>query len=288
MTAAGLLSPEQFGWFHGRNRKNMIWEDDTWTQAARFIFEKHRPNLLLFHLLNTDSIQHQYGPGSAAAYTALAYADRQVGDLLGVVQRSGLGPRTTVIVSSDHGFKKVAKVIYPNVLLKQAGLLTATGATVARCDAVAVAEGGLAFIYVTNTARKGELLPVLEKRFAAAEGIARVLDGHEGPTLGMPTPEENQGMGDLILLAKDGYAFKGEAAGDAAVAVSQGYLGTHGYPASDPELDGIFIAQGNRIKPGISLPRVANLDVAPTIAEILGLQIPKAEGRVLTEILESK
>ena len=58
--------------------------------------------------------------------------------------------------------------------------------------------------------------------------------------------------------------------------------------ASDPEPDGIFIAQGNRIKPGISLPRVANLDVAPTIAEILGLQIPNPEGRVLTEILESK
>jgi arylsulfatase A-like enzyme len=53
-------------------------------------------------------------------------------------------------------------------------------------------------------------------------------------------------------------------------------------------MDGIFIAYGNRIKPGTSLPRVANLDVAPTIAEILGLQIPNAEGRVLTEILEPK
>jgi predicted AlkP superfamily pyrophosphatase or phosphodiesterase len=285
MIAAGLLRPEQFGWFHGRDRKSMTWEDATWTQAACYIFAKHRPNLLLFHLLNPDSTQHQYGPGSAAAYTALAYADRLVGDLLSVVERSGAGPRTTVFVSSDHGFKKVAKVVYPNVLLKQAGLLAAAGAKITHCDAVAVAEGGLAFIYVNNAARKAELLPALKQRFAAAEGIARVLDGHEGPTLGMPTPEENQGMGDLILFAKDGYAFKGEAAGDAAVAVSLGYLGTHGYPASDPELDGIFIAQGNRIKPGVALPRVANLDVAPTIAQLLGLQIPQAEGRVLTEIL---
>ena len=95
----------------------------------------------------------------------------------------------------------------------------------------------------------------------------------------MPMPEENPGMGDLMLLAKDGYAFKGEAEGDAAVAVSLGYLGTHGYPASDPDMDGIFIAQGNRIQPGVLLPRVANLDVAPTIARLLGLQIPHAEGR---------
>jgi predicted AlkP superfamily pyrophosphatase or phosphodiesterase len=288
VTAAGLLRPEQFGWFHGPNRKTMVWEDETWTQAACFIFAKHRPNLLLFHLLNTDSTQHQYGPGSAAAYTALALADRQVGDLLNAVRCSGLAAQTTIIVSSDHGFKKVAKIVYPNVLLKQAGLLTAAGAKVARGDVVAVAEGGLAFVYIANPARKAELLPMLQKRFAAAEGVARVLDGHEGPKLGMPTPEENRGMGDLILLAKDGYAFKGEAAGEATVAISQGYLGTHGYPASDPELDGIFIAEGYRIKSGVSLPRVANLDVAPTIAEILGLELPRAEGRVLTEILEAK
>jgi len=288
MLTAGLLRPEQLGWFHGPNRKGMIWEDAGWGQAAAFIFAKHRPNLLLFHLLNPDTIQHQYGPGSPAALTALALADRQVGDLLRVVRRSGIGSRTTIFVSSDHGFKKVVKVIYPNVLLKQAGLLTAAGPAVARCDAVAVAEGGLAFIYVTNPARKAELLPALKTRFAAAEGIARVLDGHDGPSLGMPTPEENQGMGDVILLAKDGYAFKGEAAGEAAVAISQNYLGTHGYPATDPELDGIFIASGNRIKSGVRLPRMANLDVAPTIAQLLGLQIPRVEGRVLAEILEGK
>jgi hypothetical protein len=42
--------------------------------------------LLVYHPLNSDSIQHQCGPGSAAAGTALSYADRQVGDLLKVVQ----------------------------------------------------------------------------------------------------------------------------------------------------------------------------------------------------------
>jgi predicted AlkP superfamily pyrophosphatase or phosphodiesterase len=284
--AADVLRPEQVGWFHGRNRKSIIWEDSAWTQAACFIFQKHRPNLLLFHLLATDSLQHQYGPGSLAAYAALAYADRLVGDLLNVVRQSDIGRQTTIIVTCDHGFNKVVKVVYPNVLLKQAGLLAAAGAKITHCDVVAVAEGGLAFVYVNDPARKAELLPDLKKRFAAAEGVARVLDGHEGPALGMPTPEENPGMGDMILFAKDGYAFKGEAAGDAVVAISQGYLGTHGYPASDPELDGIFIAQGHRIKPGVVLPRVANLDVAPTIAQILGLQIPHAEGRVLTEVLQ--
>jgi predicted AlkP superfamily pyrophosphatase or phosphodiesterase len=288
MIAAGVLRPEQVGWFHGPARKNMPWHDATWTEAASFIFQKHRPNLLLCHQLNPDAIHHQYGPGSPASYTALAYADALVGELLETVQRSGAGPRTTIFVASDHGFKKVAKIIYPNVTLRRAGYLKASGAAIGRYDAVAMAEGGMAFVYLADRQRKTELLPALKKLLAASEGVAKVYDGEEGPAFGMPTPEENQGMGDLFLFAKDGYAFKGEAQGAAAVAPTQGYLGTHGYRADDPDMDGIFIACGNGIKRGVSLRRVANLDVAPTIARLLGLEIPRPEGRVLTEILAEK
>jgi len=288
MIAAGILRPEQIDGFHGKTRKNMSWHDETWTEAAGFIFDKHHPNLLLYHQLNPDTVNHQCGPDTSASYTAMAYADRLVGDLLQVVQQSGLGERTTVVVASDHGFKKVLKVIYPNVLLKKAGHLTASGSAVARCDAVVMAQAGLAFVHVVDPARKAELLPSLKKLFAGAEGIAKVVDGREAPTLGMPTPEENQGLGDLVLFAKSGYAFKGEAGGEEAVAPTQGYLGTHGYLADDPDMDGIFIASGNGIKPGVKLGRIANVDVAPTVARLLGLTIPNAEGRVLDEILDAK
>ena len=240
---------------------------------------------MLFHLLNIDTVQHQCGPGSTASYTALAYADRLAGDLLDTVKQSGLQAHTTIFVVSDHGFKKVAKVIYPNVALKQAGYLTASNAVISRCEVVAIAGGGLAFVHVTNSGRTAECLPRLKALFSGMEGIAKVVDGHDGPTLGMPTPEENQGMGNLVLFAKSGYAFRDDVQGEAAIAPTQGYLGTHGYLAEDPELDGIFIASGNGIKRGVSLPRVANLDVAPTIARLLGVKLPEVEGRVLAEIL---
>jgi predicted AlkP superfamily pyrophosphatase or phosphodiesterase len=63
------------------------------------------------------------------------------------------------------------------------------------------------------------------------------------------------------------------------------YGGTHGFLNSDPELDGIFIASGRGIKKGMVLDRMANLDVAPTIARLMGLKLPQADGRVLEEIL---
>ena len=66
---------------------------------------------------------------------------------------------------------------------------------------------------------------------------------------------------------------------------SKNYLGTHGYPATDPELDGVFIAWGYGHQARREVARIANLDIAPTLAELLGVKLPEAEGRVLREIL---
>ena len=79
-------------------------------------------------------------------------------------------------------------------------------------------------------------------------------------------------------MAKPGYAFQAKLDGDATNGDPKNYYGTHGYLASDPELDGVFLAWGYGIKPGTKLGKIRNRDVAPTIAELLGLSLPNAEG----------
>ena len=49
-----------------------------WTDAAIHILQKYKPNLLLFHLLATDSNQHRYGARSLGGNTALALADARI------------------------------------------------------------------------------------------------------------------------------------------------------------------------------------------------------------------
>ena len=56
--------------------------------------------------------------------------------------------------------------------------------------------------------------------------------------------------------------------------------------ASDPELDGVMIAWGYGIRPGAHIDRVSNTDVAPTLAELLGVSLPDTDGHVLKEILK--
>jgi predicted AlkP superfamily pyrophosphatase or phosphodiesterase len=93
-------------------------------------------------------------------------------------------------------------------------------------------------------------------------------------------------MGDLVLYAKQGYAFNNGVTGDAEAGPTTDYAGTHGYLNSDPELDGIFIASGKGIKQGVTIERMANLDVAPTVARLLGLTLPETDGRILEEALK--
>jgi len=282
MVGKGLISEDDLrNWTKGRD---IVWRDEMWTRAGVQIIEAHRPNLLLFHLLTTDAANHAYGPGTLASHTAYAYADGQIGRLLAALDKAGLREKATIVVATDHGFKKVTKAIHPNVALAEAGLIRVANGKAATCDAYVMAQGGLAFVYVTDPAKKAEVLPKLKTLCAGVEGVAKVIDGNEGPTLGMPTPAENEGMGDLVLYAKDGYAFKDGVTG-ALVDESKGYLGTHGYLNSDPELDGIFLAAGYGIQKGVTIPRMTNLDVAPTLAELLGVKLPLAEGRVLKEIL---
>ena len=99
-----------------------------------------------------------------------------MGDLLKAIDASGLREKTTIIVTTDHGFKKVEKFIYANVALKKAGLLRAAGPSIAQCDAYVGTQGGIAFVYVTDPARRAELLPQLQTLFAGVEGVDRVLD----------------------------------------------------------------------------------------------------------------
>src|SRR5262249_21149075 len=75
----GVLPAPDVAAFKGRN---IAWRDMIWCRAATHIIKTRKPNLLLFHALTTDSLNHANGPGSQASFAAYAYADRLIGDIL--------------------------------------------------------------------------------------------------------------------------------------------------------------------------------------------------------------
>jgi predicted AlkP superfamily pyrophosphatase or phosphodiesterase len=213
----------------------------------------------------------------------MAFLDDRVKQILDTLNRTGLASRATVIVVSDHGFRTIAHKIHPNVLLLQKNLLR-PGASEPKDGAYVVAEGGVANVYVTNPDRKTEVVAQLRGIFSDAEGVERVYGTEEFAALGLPTPAQSDQAPDIVLAAKPDYAFSGESGGNFVTEVHEG--GTHGYLNTDPKMQAIFIACGAGIPKGIRLGNISNLDVAPTIAELLGLQMLNVEGHAIQQIIK--
>ena len=282
LVKAGVLSQTELETFATRN---IVWRDRVWTQAAAHIIEKHRPNLMMFHLLNLDSTQHRYGPRTHAAMTTMSLLDAQVAEIVAAVDRAGLTARTTFVVVSDHGFKLVKRQIRLNAAFMKAGLLKAQDGKVVQSDAYVVPEGGSAIVYLTVPDPTGELLARARKAIAGVEGIDGIIEPADYARFGLPLPTVNNQMGVLFVTPKEGYSFTAAVGEEVVVDATEGSLGAHGYPATDADLSALFIASGAGIRQGVTLGVIDNVDVAPTMAELLGLNLPNVDGKVLKEIL---
>jgi glycerophosphoryl diester phosphodiesterase len=259
--------------------------DDLWTEAACRAIRHRKPRLLALHLLNLDSTHHRHGPRTPAGYTAAALADALVGRVLGALDEAGLRDRTAVFVVSDHGFAPVARTLRPNAVLRQEGLLRVEGGRITAARVQVVPEGGIGMVYLTDpetAERDGE---AVRRLFRGAEGIAAVLGPEDFARYHLPRPDDQPGMADLILAARAGYAFSGDATGDALVVPNEGTTGAHGYLSTEPAMNAVFVASGAGIKAGAELGTVDNTNVAPTVARLLGVAPERASGRALEEIL---
>jgi arylsulfatase A-like enzyme len=214
-----------------------------------------------------------------------------VADVLRALDATGLREQTTLIVTADHGFETALKIVNPNVAFRKAGLLTVATSTVpaiVAARAQIVSEGGIAMVYFTDPATLESDRSKVIELMRAQEGVAEILPPERFAALGLPDPAKNRQMSDLILVASEGYAFNNEASGDEVVTqvtLAAGNQGHHGFLNRLPKMNAAFIAWGRGIKPGARLGLIDNINVAPTIAALLGQKLSGADGQVLSQML---
>lgn len=259
--------------------------DYTWTSSATHLIENRTPDLLLFHLLNVDTIHHRHETSSWPAYTAMSHADTQVHRILDALESAGIRDQTAIFVVSDHGMVHHDMTVRPNVLLREEGLLKANAdSTVDQARVQVMDNGGSAMVFATEQARAGDLeqaRSILED----AEGIARVVGPESYDEYSLPMPEEEPRMGDLFLDAAPGYAFGSAAKGNYLVSVD-GPSAKHGHSNRLSDLNTLFVASGSGIRSNDTLDTVDMRSVAPTAARLLGLEMESADGEVLESILQ--
>ena len=281
LVAQGVLSAKQME--HFGNGSTPAWRDEIWTDAAVDILERHTPNLLLLHLLETDSLQHEYAPLTPAAYAAYAYADSCIARVVAAVQKIGAQNRTSFFLVSDHGFASYTHTVYPNVGLVERGMLHKDGKRYSG-PVLMKTEGGAASVYIRDADQRAAVIPSLKTYFSSMPGVEHVYTNAEARSIGIPSDNDTDQAPQLYLTAKNDYAFGDDAVGP--LVREHEAKGQHGYLNTDSDMQALFVASGAHIQQSVRLGTISNLRVAPTIAAILGVKLEATAQAPLSQIMK--
>lgn len=249
------------------------------------------------------------------SYLEFAYqqADSAVQAIIDATGLDSTGtPRSNVIVVSDHGMAPFHTAVNLQNLLANAGISAS--------DVIIKSTGPAAHVYVRLEGRESNGTVSAANYQALVDRIAAALSGTRDPnetynptgtnlftdvftrpaTCAGRAPgfctstDVGQDSGDVVALMAEGYNFDGTQSpavarqGDPVSAPGTrvfslpSFYGAHGHRSSLPSMSASFFAAGPNIKPGITLPIVNNIDIAPTILQILGVTpAPTVNGKSL-------
>ena len=167
--------------------------------AAKWIEEKHQPNLNLIYLPHLDYDLQRYGPNDPRCEKALHEIDELAGSLIDFLNARGI----ECIVLSEYGITQVDKVIYPNRHFRHQGWLNIKEEfSLETLDsggskAFAITDHQIAHIYLNNSDSKfrSKVAEYLE----SMDGVSTVLEGEKRKQAGL----EHSRSGDLIALAEE-------------------------------------------------------------------------------------
>lgn len=268
--ATGRLRLETFTIYHHTR-------DDRAGDIASYLLETYQPALLTVHLLSTDEFQHQDGRDSDRVRRAVAVADRALAQIWETAERKGLLDRTTFVVTGDHGHVDRHTELAPNVWLREAGLLERNHLIEdgGRGDwrAVFHVTGAAAFLHLKEPSDVEALalaVEALEHQDLSVRSLFRIVGRDELDALGA-APDAA-----FALALRPGVQVSDRADGPSVSATTGA---THGYlPDAHPHVYTGLVASGAGIHKGRRAAELRLVDVAPLVAELLGLEIEGAEG----------
>jgi predicted AlkP superfamily pyrophosphatase or phosphodiesterase len=233
-------------------------------EAALYLWNHYRPDLLMVHFVWYDSQAHAFGPAAPEALIALESADQAIGRIRDAISSD---PATTLVVLSDHGFVPVEKEAAPLVVFAEHGLFTrgADGSAALRRLGAVSAGGSLAVYWLEE--------PSPDDRRRLATALDRLREtGAVQEIVGRQKLEALQSDPDaeLMIEAAPGFGFTDRLEGPVVSDASKD-RGTHGFLPSHPGMEAMFIAVGREIEPGKNLGRISLKQIAPTVAQVMGL-----------------
>ena len=264
-----------------------------------------------------NSIGGNQDPAKVARYASYIRFAYQTADKAVKQIAEAAGRDSNVIVVSDHGFAPFHTSVSMTNILRNAGIDTTKVAIRTSGPAVNIyvnlqnrESGGTvdlatynALVTQITNAVKSAVDPNPRFNFSLKNGQiftvveTRPMQCDDAATGSCTSKTIGQDFGDVFALMAPGYNFDGiqnpgvARLGDApfnaaTTALSMpNFYGAHGHDPELPVMSATFIAAGPQIREETTIPRMRNIDVAPTIMQILGVTPHQVDGEVLHEIL---
>ena len=253
-------------------------QDENVARIAGYIIKKYKPNFLALHLACTDHYEHENGRDHYMVKASVAGADRAIKTLVEAVNRAKIADSTLIIILGDHGFENIYRSFNPNVLLKQAGLMTdvKTGNWKAQFHS----SGGSSFLQLKNRDDKATLSKIetlLSQQPDSVKNYYQVINKSQLTKIGA-APD--------VPLALSG--LNGTTLGNGTETLIQKFnkvKGTHGFYPDHKQIRTGFVAFGPGLKKGTVIPVMDMVDIAPLIGKLTGVTLPSTDGKIYPELL---
>jgi predicted AlkP superfamily pyrophosphatase or phosphodiesterase len=274
--------------------------NDYTLETARELVRRERlgqgevPDLLAINLSSNDYVGHAFGPDSPEVLDVSVRTDEQLADFFGFLAQAVPGglDRVLLALTADHGVAPLPGAAREAKL--PAGVIDDEKAAAAAEQALAAAFGPGKWVtaliesnlYLDLAALDARQVPhALAEETAAAAlarqpgiyaayGRTRILEGrlpHTDVAQRIERSFHPKVSGDVVLVSEP-FWMPGRATGT-----------THGTPYAYDTAVPLLLA-GAGVRPGRYARRVSTLDLAPTLADLLGILQPAGcEGRVLAE-----
>jgi predicted AlkP superfamily pyrophosphatase or phosphodiesterase len=220
-----------------------------------------QPSFLTLYFSDVDSEGHSSGPDSEETRDAVLRVDKEIGELVAGVKAAGLDDRVHYVIVSDHGMAALS----PDRTIVLDDLIDVATADVVDWSPV-----------LALTPKDGDI----EKMYAALKDkhpALAVYRSHEiPPEYGLAGHPR---LPAIVGIAQDGWSIASKR--DVArwrEPDRHAPGGAHGYDARAQSMQGLFIANGPRIRGGLKVRPFGNIHVYEFMCAVLGLQPAKNDG----------
>jgi arylsulfatase A-like enzyme len=268
-------------------------QQDSWTTKALtdILWKDGLPEFSVLWLGEPDLTEHETAPGAPAALAATKSADEKLAAVLSALNKQKTRETTDIFVVSDHGFSTIRRSIDLLKILRNADFRAVTefSGEAKPGDIMLAGNGGSVLFYVTghDTTVTRRLVELLQQSDFA--GVIFTRTAMEGTFTFEQGNIQNDRAPDVVMAfrwydSKNQFGIRGMIDADWQRSAGKGTHAT----LSRFDMRNLLIGAGPDLKRGKTDDLSSgNLDLAPTILQILGIKASsKMDGRILSEAMK--